>query len=399
MARRRAWAIACVCGPLHMRRNYALLVLVLPVLTLLTTVALAFSLQREEHTLFSSALWRTRRLTPARAVPPHEQDPVQAMFEAAIELCEKRVDRRNYGRNDVSLAGVPKLLNQVFDADAQRMQSALESRQTPSRAERLVHKNVTCVCPTAGVDGQQLFDDSLLTFQALQTIPGRQCDEGACSPACSRVIVRGFASADECDALRERVRSLMPPLHEEGGNPDLTLHHLARSGDVRTTLLFLRLLERLRRAVAHEYGLPLSSVWTETAFVNRVYYAAQPLQFSVHADESSNKNFHYSAVLHLSSKGDGFEGGDFVFTDPAVWEADGGRSLQRLSPLKGRAMIFSSGWENVHYVDRVTSGLRFALPAFFRTSGDSPRADGSQLLGQDLARDVCGMWDPWRHFE
>ena len=94
-----------------MRRNDALLVLVLPVLTLLTTVALAFSLQREEHTLFSSAL-SPRRSTPvaARAVPPLEQDPVQALFEAAIELCEKRVDRRNYGRNDVSLASVPKLL-------------------------------------------------------------------------------------------------------------------------------------------------------------------------------------------------------------------------------------------------------------------------------------------------
>ena len=69
----------------------------------------------------------------------------------------------------------------------------------------------------------------------------------------------------------------------------------------------------------------------------------------MHADESSDEHFHYSAVLQLSTQGEGFEGGDFVFVDPSAKDAT---TEHRLSPLRGRAIMFSSGWENVHYVDR-----------------------------------------------
>ena len=39
--------------------------------------------------------------------------------------------------------------------------------------------------------------------------------------------------------------------------------------DTRTTLLFVRFVERMRRAIAHEYGLPLSSVLPGQSFVAR----------------------------------------------------------------------------------------------------------------------------------
>ena len=79
---------------------------------------------------------------------------------------------------------------------------------------------------------------------------------------------------------------------------------------------------------------------------------------------------------------------------------------------RGRALIFSSGWENVHFVDSVTSGVRFVLPVFFGmgppvqpTRGDSrgsvpcaradsePDADDA-VVGSRLpsVEEVCAMW-------
>jgi len=44
-------------------------------------------------------------------------------------------------------------------------------------------------------------------------------------------------------------------------------------------------------------------------------------------------------------------------------------TLVSVSPLRGRALIFSSGWENLHYVDVIDSGVRHALVTFFMTRG------------------------------
>jgi hypothetical protein len=44
-----------------------------------------------------------------------------------------------------------------------------------------------------------------------------------------------------------------------------------------------------------------------------------------------------------------------------------GRKLTRYGPTKGAAVIFSSGWENMHEVEQLTSGTRFAVPCFFTT--------------------------------
>ena len=82
-------------------------------------------------------------------------------------------------------------------------------------------------------------------------------------------------------------------------------------------LLLVRLVERLRRAVAYEYGLPLASVAPHTAFVSQ--WVSKDIAgesgcgwgTSVHGDEAACEGFHYSTILHLSTKGEGVEGGDF----------------------------------------------------------------------------------------
>ena len=99
----------------------------------------------------------------------------------------------------------------------------------------------------------------------------------------------------------------MPPA-DEYGHHNMYLMACAASGDVRATLLFVRLIERMRRATAHEYGLHLSTVLPRQTFVSRIAQSDGSRQ-SLHADESSTACFHYSCVLYLSSHGEHFEGG------------------------------------------------------------------------------------------
>eukprot|EP00966_Prymnesium_polylepis_P044780 1037259-Prymnesium_polylepis.1 len=154
--------------------------------------------------------------------------------------------------------------------------------------------------------------------------------------------------------------------------------------DARTTLLFVRLVERMRRVIAHEYGLPLWALSPVQTFVS-CFVGEQEKQGGLHADESSFSCFHYSCVMYLSTQGDDFEGGSFAFDDPPA-EEGGSRVLTPVPVQSGAAVIFSSGWENMHAVEPLASGTRFAVPTFFCTHAERPSgfapADDAQLTAE-----------------
>ena len=60
-------------------------------------------------------------------------------------------------------------------------------------------------------------------------------------------------------------------------------------------------------------------------------------------------------MLYLSTQHDDFEGGTFFWSDPPA-EEGGPRRHTPLAPSKGAAIIFSSGWENMHEVEPLASG-------------------------------------------
>lgn len=317
-------------------------------------------------------------LSLLRRPPPMFEKPTDDAFERAVKLCERRLR----GERFASLRHVPKLMQAAFDADG---------------LPDVERTNVTCLCPNENVDGQGLLDDELVAMQAQHTHEARQCIGGGCSDACSRLAVPTFASREECEALIAGVELITPPLksHDEY---TLSLAELCASSDVETTLTFIRILERLRRLVAHEYGLPRERIFVENAFVSRIpAQAPQDAYGRLHADESSCADFHYSGVLHLRTAGDGFKGGDFVFSDKArgaeEQRADPltSRSLTRMSPLQGRAVLFSSGWENIHYVSAVSSGVRYAMPCFFRTEA-ATEGGGAYDHVDDMCHWLMSVW-------
>lgn len=84
-------------------------------------------------------------------------------------------------------------------------------------------------------------------------------------------------------------------------------------------------------------------------------------------------SFTYTSLIYLSDFGEDFKGGQFVF-----------RSGDRITvePKRGRLSAFTSGSENLHNVEKVTSGKRLALTIAFTCD---PAAATKDFLGKAKA--------------
>lgn len=298
-----------------------------------------------------------------------DEEAADAAFWAAVRAVEQTPEDQGLPLE------VPRLLRLVFDADL----------------ELLLHRdktalNVTCMKPSVegGVEGfragaSYIFDDS--DHANLPLVPGRRCADGVCCEACSRVTFPTFALQRETDL------EACPDMEQFSYNE-------CDHSSAATILMFTRLVERVRRSIAHEYGLPLSTILPLQAY-SRQYVAGQQQaggggsegdSVILHTDEATHAGYHYSSVLYLNTQGEDFEGGNFIWNDPLSEDAadcedgveeceladgrmvaPGKRVRTPLHPRRGAAVIFSSGWENMHEVEKLTSGRRFAVPCFFTT--------------------------------
>lgn len=73
--------------------------------------------------------------------------------------------------------------------------------------------------------------------------------------------------------------------------------------------------------------------------------------------QDTYKSFHYTTLLYLNDYSIDFEGGRFIFIDEKV--------NRTIEPKKARLSMFTSGKENFHYVEKVTSGVRYAMTISF----------------------------------
>lgn len=92
-------------------------------------------------------------------------------------------------------------------------------------------------------------------------------------------------------------------------------------------------------------------------------------------------SFDYTCLLYLSTMGDEFDGGEFIFSD-----SDNDRVVQ---PRAGRLSCFTSGPENTHRISKVTRGQRLALTVAFTCSENHaiPDPDGKQASTSDSIPD------------
>eukprot|EP00984_Skeletonema_dohrnii_P027124 scaffold16576_cov97-Skeletonema_dohrnii-CCMP3373.AAC.5 len=174
-----------------------------------------------------------------------DEDTTNAAFRAVVNA----VDRAE-ARDQPIPPTVPQMLHHIFDADLQHLLT-----------REKITKNVTCMMPqTEGLTTHGLnyvFDDG--EHKNLPLEEGRKCEDGNCCDKCSRNIFPTFAQEDEID------------FEAYPGLNTLTFNELEKVS-AATIIQFMRLIERVRRTMAHEYGLDLKTLLPLQAY-SRKYVA------------------------------------------------------------------------------------------------------------------------------
>lgn len=205
-----------------------------------------------------------------------------------------------------------------------------------------------------------------------------------CTPnkVCGRCVKDGLVTADEVELLRNIAESGLAYGGSSGGASILDLHSGALSKEdkfiniykflTKEKLLqtfsknsidaYIRLKNKIHTTIADHFGIDPDRLFlTKPTFFSRM--TAMPAKtkhdqyWHTHIDKIQYGSFDYTALIYLTTYGEDFEGGQFVFDDAK-------RNLT-IEPRSGRVSFFTSGSENPHHVEKVLSGTRFALTIAF----------------------------------
>ncbi|KAM4715359.1 2-oxoglutarate and iron-dependent oxygenase domain-containing protein 3 isoform 3-T3 [Anableps anableps] len=172
-----------------------------------------------------------------------------------------------------------------------------------------------------------------------------------CTPQkCGRAVTDGVVTSEEAEALRRLAERGLALAGSEGGASILDLH----SGALSMGKQFVN--------IYRYFGDQIMDVFTEEDFkLYRINSTAAKTQhdeyWHPHIDKETYGSFDYTSLLYLSDYGSDFTGGRFVFMDQ-----NGNRTVE---PRSGRVSFFSSGSENLHRVEKVTWGTRYAITVSF----------------------------------
>ncbi|KAE8284614.1 2-oxoglutarate and iron-dependent oxygenase domain-containing protein 3 [Larimichthys crocea] len=203
-----------------------------------------------------------------------------------------------------------------------------------------------------------------------------------CTPQkCGRAVTDSVVTREEAQALRRLAERGLALAGSDGGASILDLHSGALSmgkqfvniyryfgdqiKDVFTQedfQLYRDVRERIQAVIAETFDLDPAMVYlTKPTFFSRINSTAAKTQhdeyWHPHIDKVTYGSFDYTSLLYLSDYGSDFTGGRFIFMDQ-----NGNRTVE---PRAGRVSFFTSGSENLHRVERVTWGTRYAITVSF----------------------------------
>lgn len=203
-----------------------------------------------------------------------------------------------------------------------------------------------------------------------------------CTPqSCGRAVTDSVVTKEEAQVLRRLAERGLALAGSEGGASILDLHSGALSmgkqfvniyryfGDVVKDVfteqdfqLYRTVRGRIQEVIAETFGLdPALMYLTKPTFFSRINSTAAKTQhdeyWHPHIDKVTYGSFDYTSLLYLSDYGSDFGGGRFIFMDQT-----GNRTVE---PRAGRVSFFSSGSENLHRVEQVTWGTRYAITVSF----------------------------------
>ena len=137
-----------------------------------------------------------------------------------------------------------------------------------------------------------------------------------------------------------------------------------------------RIIKKLKEHVESVFGID-EVYFTAPTFITHIQgnkdWQPQGIHdeyWHLHVDNNNTEHYHYSGLLYLSTYNDDFTGGRLKF-----FNHDETTLEQIIEPKAGRLAIFSSGRENPHLFEMVTSGERMVL-AFWFTCNESRKFHG-----------------------
>lgn len=289
------------------------------------------------------------------------------------------------------LTSFRKMLNEEMVSMESRM-DALSSIDLLGPMKRVRHsavgrfsKLLQCLKPSSATQrnvlDRELFEEKL--------IPGRLCT--VCKTAlCGVFVLDTIISNTEASAIVANAQKVLNARQVASTNEPGFAWQSILHGTLDGHLLGIRVAERLRRLTARQFELSLASLSVVEHFVRRsqpeLVAGNRGYTHSVHCDEAINQRFLFSAVLYLSEQAADFEGGELTFFHNRSWP------WLLVEPSIGRAVLYSSGWENIHRVKPVTRGRRWAFVSVFELlTEDGPlagRPADSAILPDEFV-DAC----------
>ncbi|XP_054288337.1 2-oxoglutarate and iron-dependent oxygenase domain-containing protein 3-like isoform X1 [Macrosteles quadrilineatus] len=154
-----------------------------------------------------------------------------------------------------------------------------------------------------------------------------------------------------------------------------TLNDTEQLFSVKDFAIYRVVRTKIQHAVAHQFGISADSLYlTHPTFFSQLTdlppVTIHDEYWHPHVDKDTYDAFHYTSLLYLNNYQQDFKGGRFIFL-----EAD--NSTVVVEPRKGRVSMFTSGKENLHHIEPVTSGERFALTVSFTCDKDFAISDPS----------------------
>jgi len=116
-----------------------------------------------------------------------------------------------------------------------------------------------------------------------------------------------------------------------------------------------------RFAISHE-NLYLMDLSYFSKITNKTSDYSEKILHEPHVDVDLHKSAHYTVIIYLTTFEKDFSGGKLVFTDS---DEKGKKSLLLVEPKAGRVLGYTSGWENLSYLDKVLIGEDIFLTMFF----------------------------------
>jgi len=210
-------------------------------------------------------------------------------------------------------------------------------------------------------------------------------DFPGCAPKkCGRYVSDKLVTANEANILLKIAKRGIALGGSDGGASILDLHSGALSYgqkfvniysidesqkifNAADLAVYKVVKSKIQHAIAEIFQISADNLYlTHPTFFSRLTNLEPKTEhdeyWHVHVDKVTYESFHYTSLLYLSDHGVEFEGGRLVFLDGPL---DKPTNNVTLEPRKGRVAMFTSGAENVHYVERVSKGTRYAITVSF----------------------------------